>query len=556
MAEKSVFDQIKKQNGESFAKAIRTYDNGIFDIPNIVNIVKYAGREAEPLMQYLISLKKIKIEDVEEVKDPFELLSDAGYDAYYATNLNEQNRISKYFEPNEMLCTFRDPSRFQRYHIINAVKKNVSEIKREDFRGKEQREDAYGTSVISIQVAMQGGFISIKNRYNHSISNPDNTFNSNPDNIIKGLSNSLKKYLQVDFSSSNVSLPNNFVNINNQIVRYHIEENNVYFADSYYAKDGNIFPLNKDNELMLDTCILNIKNRTLYDPSCCLEPISIDNIQEKSGSFVSVLAHELKGKSLQIVKSKDGGHSVFANGKTIISVKNGEITALNLPNTTIVGDDFLRNNKALQILNAQNLTIVGNNFLYRNENLQILNTPNLIKVGDNFLWFNKILHTLNAQNLTIVGNDFLHHNETLQILNTPNLTKVGDGFLWFNKILHTLNAQNLTIVGNDFLRCNKMFKTLDMHKLTTVGCCFLQSNKILQILNAQNLTTVGDYFLWFNENLQILNTPKLKRIGKISSTLKALLQKAQTRNPSNNKKLNIHKKNTVTISVTRRKNTR
>lgn len=38
MAEKSIFDQIKKQNSESFAKAIRTYDNGIFDIPNIVDI--------------------------------------------------------------------------------------------------------------------------------------------------------------------------------------------------------------------------------------------------------------------------------------------------------------------------------------------------------------------------------------------------------------------------------------------------------------------------------------------------------------------------------------
>ena len=50
MVEKSVFERIKKQNGERFAKAIRAYDNGIFDIPDIVDIVKYAGREAEPIM--------------------------------------------------------------------------------------------------------------------------------------------------------------------------------------------------------------------------------------------------------------------------------------------------------------------------------------------------------------------------------------------------------------------------------------------------------------------------------------------------------------------------
>ena len=534
MAEKNVFDQIKKQNGESFAKSIRAYDNGIFDIPDIVNIVKYAGREAEPLMQYLISLKKIKIEDAEVVKDPFELLSDAGYNAYYVTNIDEQNRISKYFEPNEMLCTFRDPTRFQRYHIINAVKKNVSEIKREDFRGKEQREDAYGTSVISIQIATQGGFISIKNRYNHSIQNPDNTFNSNPDNIIKGLSSSLKKYLQVDFSSDEVSLPHYFININNQIVRCHGEENNIYFADGCYAKDGNIFPLNKDTELMLDTCILNVKNRTLYDPSCCREPISIDDVQEKSGSFMSVLAHELKNKRLQIVKNKNGGHNVFADGKIIVSVKNGQITALNLPNTTTVGHGFLYYNQTLETLNVPNLTTVGHGFFYSNQNLKTLNASNLTTVGDFFLFNNRILETLNVPNLTTVGDYFLHYNETLETLNVPNLITVGHGFFYSNQNLKTLNVPNLTTVGRNFLYYNQTVETL----------------------NVPNLTTVGDYFLWCNEALETLNVPKLKRIGTISSKLKTLLKKNQTRNPSDNKKLDTLKKNTVEILVNCRKNSR
>ena len=42
---------IKKQNGEHFAKAIRAYDNGIFDVPDLDKIVKYAGRKAEPLIE-------------------------------------------------------------------------------------------------------------------------------------------------------------------------------------------------------------------------------------------------------------------------------------------------------------------------------------------------------------------------------------------------------------------------------------------------------------------------------------------------------------------------
>ena len=72
--------------------------------------------------------------------------------------------------------------------------KDVDKIK----RGKPpQRDDEYGTSVISIQVFKEGGFISIKNRYNHTVQNCDNTLNSNPDNIILGLSDAIKHHFHV-----------------------------------------------------------------------------------------------------------------------------------------------------------------------------------------------------------------------------------------------------------------------------------------------------------------------------------------------------------------------
>ena len=149
---KSVFEQIKKQNGEAFAKAIRNY-NGIFDIPGIVDIVKYAGRDAEPIMNYLISLMEVEIEKQGAYEDPITLLNKAGYDAYYADTLEKQNAIEKYYAKGEHLCTFGDPTRFKRYYIINAVRKDVDKIRREDFRGKEKRDDfeehGYGTSVLS-----------------------------------------------------------------------------------------------------------------------------------------------------------------------------------------------------------------------------------------------------------------------------------------------------------------------------------------------------------------------------------------------------------------------
>ena len=150
---KTMFDIIKKQNGERFAKAIRAYDNGIFDIPDLDKIVKFAGRESEVLMDYLISLKDVKIEEHGVHQHPFDLLSKAGYNAYYADTLEKQNWPKQFYAKGEELCTFSDPDRYKNYHIIVAIKKNVKDIKRENFTHP-MLEDVYGTSVLKIQILL------------------------------------------------------------------------------------------------------------------------------------------------------------------------------------------------------------------------------------------------------------------------------------------------------------------------------------------------------------------------------------------------------------------
>lgn len=329
MKQVSVYDVIKKQNGEHFAKAIRNYDNGIFDIPDIVNIVKYAGTEAEPIMNYLVSLKNIQIEET-EYEDPFVLLKKAGYNAYYADTLEKQNAISDYFKDGEKLCTFRDNHRFEKYYIINAVKENVSDIKRENFTHPE-REDEYGTSVISIQILKSGGFISIKNRYNHTVKNPDNTFGSNPDMIIKALSYSLKKYFDVDFSSKNTLLPDNYTLINNKIIKYDYEIIGYYLGDGFYVKNGEITEINKNTEVMLDHYILNIKNKTI---NSIIDDINIYRNEAK------VFQTELNKKKLQIVKNKDKTKSVLLDEKEFVNIKNSHIIRLTLERATELPEFF------------------------------------------------------------------------------------------------------------------------------------------------------------------------------------------------------------------------
>lgn len=332
---KNMYDVIKAQNGERFAKAIRNYDNGIFDIPNIDKIVKYAGRDAEPIMQYLVSLKGIKIQEQPTHQDPIELLSQAGYNAYVADTLKKQNAIQCYFATGEELCTFDDPNRFKKYYIINAVRKDIDNIKREDFK-KPQREDKYGTSVISIQALKKGGHITIKNRYNHTVKNPDNTFGSNPDNIIAGLSDAIKHYFNVDFSAQGGFLPDKYVLIDNRICKYQTKIKNVYCAEDFYAKNDKIYPIDKNHEKMLENGILlNLKDKNVSDIVYGGRG-SFNSLSGMRSKFVASLNKAVVDKKIRISKHPLGGYDIIVNNKQILTIKNCHIININIPNAEAI----------------------------------------------------------------------------------------------------------------------------------------------------------------------------------------------------------------------------
>lgn len=350
-----MFDIIKKQNGETFAKAIRNYDNGIFDIPNLDKIVKYAGRRAEPIMAYLVSLKGVSIEEMSVHRNPIDLLDKAGYKAWYVNDVDtpeksaedcerDQNAIAGYFrsaeaaehgytgghprtnvgssEHGELICTIytnlgsAHKQRFKDYYIINAVKKEAygdDKLPEEQWHIKPsdnpEREDEYGTSVISIQILKTGGFISIKNRYNHTVANPDNTFNSNPDAIIYGLSDALKHHFNVDYSSQLSQIPRGYVLFGNQIFKYVREREDVYFGfDSAYVKNGIIYDLDKSTEFLVPavSAILNTKK-------CEFQFLTDDARANKESQEV---ADFVKGKKVQIVTNKqDNTQDIYIDNK-------------------------------------------------------------------------------------------------------------------------------------------------------------------------------------------------------------------------------------------------
>lgn len=365
---KTMFEVIKRQNGERFAKMIRGYDNGIFEVPDIDKIVEFAGRDAEPLLPYLQSLKDIRINAEKVSISPFELLEQAGYHAEYADTLEKQNSIAKYFQNGERLCTFRDDSRYQRYYIINAVRHDIDKIIREDFPSP-MREDQYGTSVMSIQILKKGGFISIKNRYNHTVNNPDNTYSSNPDNIIYGLSASIQQYFNVDFSSMKISPPNGWFLAGNKLLKYNYEINNVYFGDDFYYGNGEIKRLDSGREIMLDYFIFDMKTRELKNPA------------ELKDGFVDAFLQEIEGKKIQIENTKEGNRRLVIEGGGYAETSGGKIVSLFMPSVGRIGDNFLCKNKSAKEISLPGTRSVGWRFFdsYDSSLMSLLGDYHVIK---------------------------------------------------------------------------------------------------------------------------------------------------------------------------------
>ena len=179
---------------EEPGKLLKLLSDNFHESHSLFDDIVANGKESE-FKNFIYSL--VDVENNNElvmVKTPEELMSEAGYVLVECYNEGDIQAFRKYYAPGEELCTFKG-GRLDRCRVFFAVKKNVLDIKREDFK-KPKREDEYGTSVISIQFTKDGTYtLSIKNRYNHTVNNPDATFSNNLDNIIPGLTASFEKQI-------------------------------------------------------------------------------------------------------------------------------------------------------------------------------------------------------------------------------------------------------------------------------------------------------------------------------------------------------------------------
>ncbi len=453
------------------------------------------------------------VREIRTGKTPYELMDEAGYILYECKSEEDIQSFKHYYANGEALCTFNG-GRLNRCIVFFAVKKNVDEIKREDFKIP-RREDEYGTSVISIQFS-RGSFctLSIKNRYNHTVLNPDSTFSNNLDNIIPGLTKSFEEEcgitLQQNRTEEDFLSYFAFIKANDgKHYYYNIEHNAVYYCENnIIIRDGIIidtFAKNKEQYVLADQYLFDLKSKTVS------VPFGSDD------SFINSINEVGEIKNIETVKNGNSRFIIITyedDKKVKVEInKNSSIIGYENNYVKTIGHSFLTNNLNVKRVELREVTTIDNRFLYNGYWVKEVILPKVETIGDSFLRLNYELTELSLPEVKTVGNDFLRQGDSVKSVYLPKLETIGSNFLYSNKKLEELSLPSVKIIGDGFLRDNMELKKISLPNVESVGDDFLYFNSELEELSLPNLKRVGEAFMYFDGSLKHVFLPKLEIVG-------------------------------------------
>jgi hypothetical protein len=535
---------IKKFYGENFAHLCRTLFPTLLEQEGLLSSIiskKFAPTHSlydevvkvkGSFKNYIYSFVDYEKGEINKTsQNPKELMDKAGYILYDECKTEDEiQSFREYYAPNEELCTFWG-GRLNDCRVWFAVKKDVDNIKREDFIDPE-RQDDYGTSVISIQFTKSNpSTLSIKNRYNHRVKNPDATFSNDLDNIIEGLTDAFVQEYGVNLAntqSNDFQLDNFVMAEDGKFYRYNCKSGAMYYCENNLTIScGHINNYDKNRYLLIDNYLIDQSQKTIEKVEC--DVLSTDGFTKSIGNIENIKI-KVEGNNKKIIfKVKEGedvvvtvnknGRIVGYSNKNVKEVngfflcENESLTNLDMPNLTTVPDCFMYSNNSIKEISLPSVKSIGHRFLYQNDSLTKLDLPSLTKVRDGFLFSNQKLSKINVPQLASTGDSFLYYNTGLTEFDAPNLSVVKDGFLFSNTNLSKINVPQLASTGDSFLYCNTGLTEFDAPNLSFVKDCFLHHNVAIEKFNAPMLKETGGEFLKHNNSLKALDLPNLQSVG-------------------------------------------
>ena len=506
---------IKKKYGENMMHLCRTLFPTILEKEGILSQVILDSFEVSHELyndlisnnleaifkNYIYETLDYKIDKIVKItKTPKELLSEAGYDLYECHTENEIQKFKKYYSPGEELCTFRG-GRLENCYVFFAVKKNIEEIKRANFHNPD-RQDLYGTSVLSIQFTRDDAHhLSIKNRYNHTVVNPDATFSNNLDNIIPGLTDSFEKCygMAQKCNSTNFEIPN-YVCVGEKYYKYNYEIDNVYYCPNNIIIDNyEVKRLDKGRYILLDYYILDLQNKEIksYQP--------IDSFPSTIGKITKIeVEKDQEEKRIKIET---------VNGNVFISLdKNNNIIYYQNDTVKRISDNFMGYNVTLSNLKLPQAQIIENSFLYHNKALEVIELPECRETGKNFLRSNTSIKNVYLPKAEHLGFGFLLRNETLEVIELPECREIRGHFLEGNTNIKSVYLPQVQIIGRWCLSNNKALETIELPECREIGEFFLADNRNIKSIYLPKAKIIKDAFLFMNEALESIELPECRKI--------------------------------------------
>lgn len=486
----------------------------------------FDGNYVEQFKIYIYSIYNRLIEDKERVKDdvddPKTLLKSVGYTLYECKSEMDIQNFTKYYRFDERLCTFQG-NRLRKCYVYFAVRDDADKLKRSDFINPE-RQDEYGTSVLSIQFTRDGSHtLSIKNRYNHTVSNPDATFSNDLDKIVPGLTQSFADYygmIQMNYDNGIDSFEmHGYVRADDgRLYKYNYEIDNKYFCPGNIIIDNyKVYQYDKEKYLVMDYFILDLINKRVINKldDSYQDSFMIDDIKKieiiKLGDKKQVTIIPDKGEEIIIILDKYNQIISYKNNN-VTKIGNGflrfneTLEELELNNVVEIGDYFLRNNRTLKKFSLSKLKWIGNNFLSVCP-LEEISLVEVEGIGNWFMQFNKCLKKVNLPKVKVIGDGFLRGNKVLKELELPEVLMIGDNFLFENKCLEKISLPNVETIGNSFCFWNQEMVMLDLPKVDLIRNNCLCNNQKIKVVNMPKISCLGQGMAW-KSNIEILNVPK------------------------------------------------
>jgi len=526
---KSDYEFLKENYGESFARECRAFFPTILEYHGVLSkimsetfaenhflledIVK--NNKTEEFKNFIFAkfydvLESKQIDNIQErlIERPEVLMDKAGYVLMHCKTSEDVQKFKRFYAPGEELCTFRDDDRIDNWHIFFAVKKNVSDIKRGNF-DHPMRQDEYGTSVISLQFSRgEKSILSIKNRYNHTVADPDSTFSNDLENIIAGLTESFEKYygIKIIKGSKHFELPSYVLAGDGKYYPYNIELDNIYYCPNNIVIENTIpRKLDKSTYEMFDYHIFNKVTKKFETKVKDSFTDGLDYITKIETEYNP----ESKLRTLLITYNDIDALEV--RHFCVVTNERGQMVEAFVENAPTTKNPYLVRSNYLKVIDASNITELPSNSIRYARSLFHIGMDNLETINANSFEYLYSLYALELPNVKKISHNCFEFASNLKSVSVPNAEELGINAFKCSQNLKTLNAPNIISMASGCFEENSI-ETLYLPKIERMNAQCFRNSKHLDSLYAPNLTTLGNLCFQYVPYLNELNIQNIQKI--------------------------------------------